>query len=49
MHNRRVKQCIAELTALPKRSDLEPEQRHAIEFAVRTLKQLGRPQKSAKQ
>jgi|GEM_PF-4365365 len=45
MHHRRVKQCIAELTALRKRSDLEPEQKQAIEFALCNLKQLARRQK----
>ena len=42
MKNRKTKQCIAELRAILKRGDLEPEQEKAVEFAIQRLKELNR-------
>jgi len=46
MKNRKTKQCIAELRAILKRGDLEPEQEKAIEFAIQRLKELNRSKKA---
>lgn len=45
MKNKKTKQCIAELRAILKRGDLEPEQEKAIEFAIQRLKELNRLRK----
>jgi hypothetical protein len=45
MKSRKTKQCIAELRAILKRGDLEPEQEKAVEFAIQRLKELNRLRK----
>ncbi|HKB68334.1 MAG TPA: hypothetical protein VKC61_20905 [Pyrinomonadaceae bacterium] len=42
MKNRRVKACIASLTAVRVRGGLGPDQEQAIEFAILRLKKLNR-------
>ena len=49
MGHRKMKQSIAELTALLKRGDLGPEQEQAIQFATLRLKQLKRLKKASNQ
>ena len=46
MKNKKTKHCIAELRAILKRGDLEPEQERAIEFAIQRLKELNRLRKA---
>jgi hypothetical protein len=46
MKSKRTKHCIAELRAILRRGDLEPEQEKAIEFAIQRLKELNRLRKA---